>query len=232
MEKNIRIISINNKIVLKIYSFNGSELLILLVLIYLLSWRLSYSFNFDFLSIKDWALSCIKLFSVLKIFQQFSYNAFEKMIIEKNKIILEYYFFPFFLRFHSVELINNTKLTIKYNDEPLKIKKYKVPAKDYFPSTMHLFFPKLFRKYHVGNCYSNWIPLLFHPDKNARGIHFISDGNEHGFGTFLLKKDYDEILALILEQREKWEKEHPEEKIIEASNLKNETIENVDVNTY
>jgi hypothetical protein len=137
------------------------------------------------------------------------------MTIEENRIILQYYAFPFSLNFDSIMLINDGHLKINYNDEPLKIKYYRVWNYDYTKSLFHKFFPKLFRKYAPGSFYELNFHFLFSP-QSVRGMHFIFDDNLFGFGTLLSWRDYDEILTLILAQRKKWEEEHPENKSLEV----------------
>ncbi|MDR1832966.1 MAG: hypothetical protein LBQ97_09635 [Fusobacteriaceae bacterium] len=133
-------------------------------------------------------------------FKQYSYNSFEEMVIADNFITIRNYFRPFVTPFKEVVFANDSSLLLKYNST----------ANIEFSSLFHHICPKYFRKFSpivLLNISNNTI--LKKPEK-VRGMWLSTKNTDYSFGTMMSKESYDEILALILAQRAKWEKEHPE----------------------
>ncbi|MDR1847506.1 MAG: hypothetical protein LBR17_05255 [Bacteroidales bacterium] len=127
------------------------------------------------------------------------------MILEGNKIILKEYFFPHFLCIETLEIPNDGNLLISYNN----VYKDRVKANGF----LYKLCPTLMRKYNLSKReYSGATSHIYDP-RIIRGMHLKYQKRWHSFGTMLTKPDYDEILALILAQRAKWEKVHPEDAI-------------------
>ncbi|MDR1832395.1 MAG: hypothetical protein LBQ97_06675 [Fusobacteriaceae bacterium] len=213
MEKNIRVIAQEDEVELKIFNINGFELILIFGLIFVVFEILSILCSDPiYIYFKEDIIFLIKIGIIVKIIEQLSYNAFEKMIISENRIEIQYYFAPFLLRLYSIAIPNNKYLQTVYNGEPFEELRYKVIDKLYTISILHRFFPKIFGKFIPGTLYGINPRFLFVPS-DVRGMHLKFNGKIYSFGAMLTKPDYDEILALILAQRAKWEKEHPEDAI-------------------
>jgi hypothetical protein len=127
------------------------------------------------------------------------------MTIQNGEIILKKFILPFVLCFSEAHIPNSYEISIFFNEIQY----------DAARSTFHRFFPKFMRKYSPPRYFTGrGISHMFfrHPIR-AKGMHFEFGEEKYGFGTMMSRESYDEILALILAQRAKWEKEHPEDAI-------------------
>jgi hypothetical protein len=214
MEENLRIKKNDDKIIIRAYNLNFTKsiwfCIYLLIFIFFVT-KLENKVNNNIIIFLYFLADGFMLFGkysllVHLIFLQFSYNAFEELIIYRDKITIKLYFFMFRLPFRVETYENSGRITISYNNrDNISLEKRGL--------SNSIFFKRFSRGYspYTGRAFANY-SYLFHPFK-LKGLK-ISDGRyDSGFGTLISKEDYDEILALILAQRAKWEKEHPEDAI-------------------
>jgi hypothetical protein len=192
MEKNIRIIKNEDSVTLNVYSWNSDMSLSFTLIV----WFVIFVFFHSIIT--------VIIFIIAYLGGRFSHNSFERMVIEGDKITITRYPFPFFLRYETISIPNNEKMHFYY-------KEYE--RDKYVPLESKLF-PRYFRRLNINYfALRRWQIGHLDAPENVRAMHIVYDNEDIGFGTLLPKEDYNEILALILAQRAKWEKEHPEDAI-------------------
>jgi len=212
MERNIKVKKTEDSIVINYYNGNGIGLLIIYVCLLLIYKITLYFLSIFNVKISDLAYGIYHLIGFLTFLDFLSilygkfFDPFERLTITKNLIILEQYYLPWTFYLKRIGFINNydTKISyLEFNDWKRK-------------SMLYDFFPSLYRKYTPldSKQTNRWKKSRYikNPDE-ARAMHFVNGDDHHAFGTMMPKESYDEILALILAQRAKWEKEHPEDAI-------------------
>ncbi|MDR1832393.1 MAG: hypothetical protein LBQ97_06665 [Fusobacteriaceae bacterium] len=141
---------------------------------------------------------------ILSVISRLSYLACEKLILTDNKIILSLQDPIFEKQFRKTVLNNNQSLKLWFNN----VYQWKNSDREYEFRFLDWLFPSIFSRLEK----RVWPRCIFQPSQ-IKGMHFNVDGKEYAFGVLMVKEDYDEILALILAQRAKWDKEHPEDVI-------------------
>jgi hypothetical protein len=199
MEKNIKIVSNDDSVIIKIYNADGLEFIILAIGVYIFFLICSLLIpSIDLSFFKGICIFFIIVESLSMLIFQFSYNAFEKIIIERNKIILKFYFLPFYLNFRTIILNNNDDLNIFFNDTSER------RGCTGITGMLHERF-YIFKRYSPKRRYE--IFYLLFPNL-VRGFRFKRNKKEYSFGCMMVKEDYDEILDIILKQRKKWKQEN------------------------
>ncbi|MDR1832392.1 MAG: hypothetical protein LBQ97_06660 [Fusobacteriaceae bacterium] len=187
MEKNIRIIKNEDSITLNVYNWNIYYPLSMMLIL----WFVIFVFFHSIIT--------VIIFITLYLCDRFSENAFERMVIKGEKITITRYPFPFFLRYETISIPNNEKMHFYY-------KEYE---RDKIVCLESKLFPRYFRRQDINPfVLFSWRLDYFDNSDNLRAIHIVYDDEDIGFGTLLPKEDYNEIIALILAQRARWEKEH------------------------